>query len=229
MPTNALAAAIFDMDGLLIDSEPLWQEAEISCLRPLGVPLTRDICRAQAGRRLDEVLRDWQQQFGWDGPDLNEMHGRIISEVTRLILENGTALPGAHETIADLRQAGLKIAIASSSPHSLIDAVVAKLELGPLLDLTHSGTDETRGKPDPGIFLTTARRLGVSPARCLVFEDAPAGVTAAHRAGMKVIAVPSVVNPDHPSFRVAEQTLKSLLDFRLTNFLPPSGSFNLEP
>ncbi len=215
---NQLAAAIFDMDGLLIDSEPLWQEAEISCLRPLCVPLTRDICRAQAGRRLDEVLHDWQQQFGWEGPDLKELHRRIIGEVTRLILLRGTALPGVHETIADLRQAGLRIAIASSSPHSLIDAVVAKLKLEPLLDLTHSGTDEARGKPDPGIFLTTAKRLGTSPEQCLVFEDAPAGVTAANRAGMRVIAVPSVVEPDHPDFQVADQILKSLLDFQLTRF-----------
>ncbi|TVQ40316.1 MAG: hexitol phosphatase HxpB [Wenzhouxiangella sp.] len=213
---NDLDAAIFDMDGLLIDSEPLWQDAEISCLGPLGVPVTRDLCRASAGQRLDEVLADWYQRFGWEGPNLEEMHGRVMEEVTRLILARGQALPGALEVIASMRAAGLKTAIASSSPPQLIDAVVKKLGIGPVLDLTHSGVDEERGKPDPAVFLSTARRLGVSPERCLVFEDAPAGVTAAHRAGMRVIAIPSVVGPDHPAFAVADQVLASLLDFNLS-------------
>ena len=210
-----LAAAIFDMDGLLIDSEPLWQDAEISCLRPLGLPITRDLCRASAGRRLDEVLADWYQRFGWQGPGPEHMHGPILDEVTRLVLSRGAALPGARETMARVRAAGLKTAIASSSPHRLIDAVVARLDLGSLLDLTHSGVDEVRGKPDPAVFLTTAKRLGIKPEQCLVFEDAPAGVIAAHRAGMRVIAVPSVVGLDHPNFRVAEQVLSDLTHFTL--------------
>lgn len=212
---RAFDAAIFDMDGLLIDSEPLWQEAEINCLRPLGVPITAEICKASAGKRLDEVLADWFARFGWNGPSLEEMHQRVLAEVTRLMMARGVALPGVHHQIQSLHAAGLKLAIASSSPPELIEAVVGKLELGAFLDLTHSGTLETRGKPDPAVFLSAARGLGVAPERCLVFEDAPAGVLAGRRAGMHVVAIPSVFEQTDPGFGLADQVLGSLTDFSL--------------
>jgi mannitol-1-/sugar-/sorbitol-6-/2-deoxyglucose-6-phosphatase len=220
-----MIAAIFDMDGLLIDSEPLWQEAEISCFRPLGVPVDHELCRQSAGRRLDEVISDWYQRFGWEGPGVGEMHDAVLAEVTRLILERGSALPGVHDTMATMSGAGVRMAIASSSPPQLIDAVVDRLGLADWLELTHSGTHEARGKPDPAVFLTTARRLGVMPSQCVVFEDAPAGVEAARRAGMRVIAVPSVFEPDHPGIRVADLVLESLADFHPEMLgLPPKAT-----
>jgi mannitol-1-/sugar-/sorbitol-6-/2-deoxyglucose-6-phosphatase len=208
------SAVIFDMDGLLIDSEPLWQEAEIACFRPLGVPVDRELCRQSAGKRLDEVIADWYQRFGWQGPSLEDMHDAVLGEVTRLILARGQALPGVHDTMACLAEAGLRMAIASSSPPALINAVVDRLSLAPWLELTHSGTLEARGKPDPAVFLGTAQRLGVPPGQCVVFEDAPAGIEAARRAGMQVIAVPSVFAPDDPGIRLADRVLTTLRDFR---------------
>jgi len=207
------SAAIFDMDGLLIDSEPLWQDAEIAVYAPYDVPVTRELCRATAGRRIDEVLTLWHGRFDWQGPPLDEMVKRVLAEVTRRILEHGKALPGVHETMRLLRDAGLKLAIASSSPPPLIQAVVEKLGLDNYLELTHSGIHEARGKPDPAVFLTTAEKLGSEPKNCLVFEDAPAGVTAGKAAGMTVIAVPSVFEPDHPDIQAADQVLNSLLAF----------------
>ena len=165
-------AAIFDMDGLLIDSEPHWQDAEIAVYEPFGVPVDRDLCRATAGRRIDEVLTLWHERFDWNGPPVDEMVERVLEDVTRRILEHGEPLPGVRETFDALHEAGLKIAIASSSPPALIDAVVEKLDLARYLDVTHSGVHEERGKPDPAVFLTAAERLAVDPARCLVFEDA---------------------------------------------------------
>ncbi|MDT8409412.1 MAG: hexitol phosphatase HxpB [Wenzhouxiangellaceae bacterium] len=211
-------AAIFDMDGLLIDSEPLWQDAEIAVYQPFDVPVTRDLCRATAGRRIDEVLTLWHQRFGWTGPPVAEMVERVLAEVTRLILDRGQALPGVHETLRGLHRAGLKLAIASSSPPQLIEAVVGKLDIGAYLELTHSGIFEERGKPDPAVFLTTAKKLGAAPKRCLVFEDAPAGVAAGKAAGMTVIAVPSVFELDDPGINAADRVLNSLLDFRLDGF-----------
>jgi sugar-phosphatase len=208
-------AAIFDMDGLLIDSEPHWQDAEIAVYTPFGVPVDRDLCRATAGRRIDEVLTLWHERFAWTGPPVAEMAERVLEEVTRRIMDHGEPLPGVHETMATLRDAGLKIAIASSSPPALIDAVVAKLGLAGDLDLTHSGIHEERGKPDPAVFLTTAERLGVDPARCLVFEDAPSGIAAGKAAGMFVIAVPSVFDADDPGIRSADRVLGSLEEFDL--------------
>lgn len=211
-------AVIFDMDGLLIDSEPLWQEAEIDCFRNIGITLTLDHCRAMAGRRIDEVIAQWHAQFGWNSPSPEEMVKRVISRVTDLIMDRGQPLPGVHALVDSLSRAGLKLAIASSSPPELIQAVISKLNLELVLELWHSGTAELRGKPDPAVFLSTARRLGVEPSRCLVFEDAPAGVLAGHRAGMVVIAVPSVFEPDDPGFLPAQQVLTSLEAFDLPSF-----------
>ncbi|MEN1728330.1 MAG: hexitol phosphatase HxpB [Pseudomonadota bacterium] len=208
-------AAIFDMDGLLIDSEPLWQDAEIDCFQAIGVPVTRELCRATAGFRIDEVIARWHRQFGWSDPSPETMVDRVLKRVTQLINERGLALPGVLSLMERLKVSGLPIAIASSSPPALIDAVVERLSLEPYLKLTHSGVLEARGKPDPAVFLTTARKLGVDPADCLVFEDAPAGVLAAARAGMYVVAVPSVFEADDPGFELADQILERLDQFEL--------------
>ena len=208
-----MTAAIFDMDGLIIDSEPLWQEAEITCFQPLGVPVDRELCRQSAGKRLDEVIADWHAQFGWQGPSVAEMHDAVLAKVTHLILERGQALPGVLDTMSTLADAGIRMAIASSSPPALINAVVDKLDLDRWMEITHSGALEDRGKPDPAVFLTTARKLNVEPQRCVVFEDAPTGIEAARRAGMRVIAVPSVFTVDDPGIRMADQVLNSLSEF----------------
>jgi len=210
------SAAIFDMDGLLIDSEPHWQDAEIAVYRPWGVPVDRELCRATAGRRIDEVLALWHARFDWTGPPVAEMAERVLADVTQRILADGQALPGVHATLGRLREAGLKLAIASSSPDALIDAVVARLGLGGFLDATHSAMHEQRSKPDPAVFLTAARKLGVDPSRCLVFEDAPAGIAAGRAAGMTVIAVPSVFAADDPGIRAAEYVRASLEEVRFS-------------
>ncbi len=201
------------MDGLLIDSEPHWQDAEISVYKPFGIPVDRDLCRATAGRRIDEVLSIWHERFAWTGPPVEVMVERVLDDVTRRILADGEALPGVHQAMTALKQSGVKIAIASSSPPALIAAVVDKLDLAGYLELTHSGLHEARGKPDPAVFLTAAERMGAAPQRCIVFEDAPSGVAAGKAAGMHVVAVPSVFDPDHPGIQAADRVLESLLEF----------------
>ena len=215
MKASDFDAALFDMDGLLIDSEPHWQDAELAVYQPYGVPVDRELCRASAGRRIDEVLTLWHRRFDWTGPPVEEMVEQVLAEVTRRILEHGAPLPGVHATIDALRDRGLKIAIASSSPYPLIDAVIAKLDLAERIDRTHSGVDEPRSKPDPAVFLGAAAKLGVAPHRCLVFEDAPAGVAAGKAAGMTVVAIPSVFGPDEPGFAAADRVLTSLEAFEL--------------
>jgi mannitol-1-/sugar-/sorbitol-6-/2-deoxyglucose-6-phosphatase len=183
-------AAVFDMDGLLIDSEPLWREVEMDIFGRLGVPLTTELCLETRGMVLDEVTAHWYRLYPWRGPTPDAVAAQIIEAMashlaTRLVLK-----AGALDAVADCRRRGLALAVASSSPRRLIESVVGALDVAPWFSVLHSAQEEVAGKPDPAVFLTTARLLGVEPGRCVVFEDSPAGVEAAGRAGMACVAVP---------------------------------------
>ncbi len=189
-------ACIFDMDGLLIDSEPLWRRAEIAAFATVGVALTDEMCKETMGQRLDSMVAHWRRRFHWDGPTDEEMGQDILERVTRLIAAEGEALPGGNALISRLRELGVPLGLASSSPLALIEAVLARLQLREAFTVLATAVDEVEGKPHPGVYLSAAQRLGVAPERCLAFEDSPAGVTAAVRAGMWVVAVPSGGDPE---------------------------------
>jgi len=182
-------AVIFDMDGLLIDSEPLWWIAEIEVLRAVGVPLTEEMCWETMGTRVDEMVTHWFERYPWDGPSVPETAEAVLQAVRRLILAEGMAMPGAVELVKRLKGEGRVLAVASSSPGSLIDAVLEKLGLVGAFNSLYTAADEEKGKPDPAVYLSAARGLGVDPGRCLVFEDSTAGIVAGKAAGMVVVAV----------------------------------------
>ncbi|MEM6796696.1 MAG: HAD family hydrolase, partial [Acidobacteriota bacterium] len=119
--------AIFDLDGLLIDSEPLWRLAEVEILGGLGVPLTEPMCFETMGLRIDEVVRYWHDRHSWPAADLEAVEAAIVERVRQLILARGAPLPGALEAVAALDRAGSILALASSSPPVLIDAALAAL------------------------------------------------------------------------------------------------------
>jgi sugar-phosphatase len=200
------------MDGLLIDSEPLWHEAEVEVFGRLGVPLERAETRSTKGMFVDEVVAFWQTRYPWSGPSAAEVRDEILVRVGELVLERGTPLPGAAETVAAMAERG-PVALASSTPHALIRIVLAHLGLTDAFPLICSAQDEAYGKPHPAVFLTTAARLGVDPERCCVFEDAPAGVLAAKAARMACVAVPETAERANPQILVADLVLESLEGF----------------
>ena len=208
-----MQAAIFDMDGLLIDSEPLWREAEVDVFGAVGVPLTEDMCRETTGLRHDVVVRHWHARYPWDEPGLDDMTGRLLEAAQGLIVERGVLMPGAEEAIRLLHQHGLQLAIASSSPKSLIEAVVRKFELGEYFGVLHSADDEKAGKPDPAVYLSTMAMLNVSGSDCLAFEDSVSGIRAAKTAGAMVVAVPDPAAAHKPEFAEADVILASLEEF----------------
>ncbi len=210
-----MRAVIFDMDGLLIDSEPLWREAEIEVFGAVGVPLTDAMCRQTTGLRHDEVVRYWHTRYPWDEPGHEEMTRLLLDTATRMIVERGELMPGAETTIALLHKAGLELAIASSSPLALIEAVVDKFALGAFFSVLHSADDEGAGKPDPAVYLTTMSKIGVEPRFCLALEDSVSGIRAAKAAGATVIAVPDPQVADKPEFNEADVVLASLEDFSI--------------
>lgn len=212
---GGLGAVIFDMDGLLIDSEPLWHEAEMAVLVPLSVPLTPSRCLETTGMRVDEMVAHWFDRYPWPLPALNQVAGEVVAEVSRRLRQRAEPMPGARTLVESLAGQSMPLAIASSSPRSLIDATLDGLAMTEAFVVRCSAMDELRGKPDPAVFLSAARALGKSPAECLVLEDSLAGVDAALAAGMTVLAVPANAQWDQPGFDAAHGKLRSLADIDL--------------
>ncbi len=207
-----IQAVLFDMDGLLIDSEPLWQDAEIAVFAELGVQLTRRDCMRTMGLRIDEVIAYWHERRPWPGPGLAEVQELVVREVVRLVGERGAPLPGVQHALAFAKDQGCKRALASSSNYRIIDAVLEKLGIRAQFDAVYSAQDEAYGKPHPSIYLTTAQRLGVAPTACLAIEDSLFGVIAAKAARMACIAVPGEIQQDRRKFAIADVVLDSLVE-----------------
>ncbi len=210
-----IKAIIFDMDGLLIDSEPFWEEAETQVFTALGVPLTREMKRETTGLRADEVVQYWQARYPWKKPTQKEVVATVVTRVAELVREKGLPRAGVKSVIELCEAANLPMAIASSSHTLIIDAVLDKLSLSRYMQVVHSAEHEKYGKPHPGVYITTARKLGVAPVNCLAFEDSPNGVLAAKAARMTCIAVPDKDLQHDKVFCIADRILDSLIDFRL--------------
>lgn len=183
-----LEAVVFDMDGVIIDSEPLWSEAERQLLARRNVTYSEDLKPLLMGLDSREAVRILKKHYDLAEPveELVDERNQLVSE---LIERHGQPIPHALELIQRVRDRGLKTVVASSSPYALVELVMDKLGIGPLLDLVLSGDEVSRGKPAPDIYDTVAKTLGVAPACCLVIEDAPNGVRAAKAAGMRCLAI----------------------------------------
>lgn len=210
-----IKAAIFDMDGLLIDSEPLWRQAEKSTLQRVGIELTGQMCHETLGLRTDEAVSHWYGKFPWTGSTQQDVELQLLATVRELITARGRPLNGVLATLNILRDAGLQLGLASSSPPHLIETVVGKLGVRDYFSVMSSAVDEDRGKPDPAVYLSAAKKLGVNPINCLAFEDSVTGVRSAKSAGMSVVAVPAKHQFYEPEFELADIKLRSLVDFSL--------------
>ena len=205
-------AAIFDMDGLLIDSEPLWRRAEIAVFKSVGVHLNDKMCRQTTGMRIDAAVQHWFVRYPWEGESPQTLVDELVLRVQEEIARSGVCMPGVLQTLDHVRAAGWRIGLASSSPRSLIDCVIEKLGIAGYFDACCSALDEEHGKPHPAVYLTTARLLGVPPAACVAFEDSLLGIRSAKAAGMRVVAVPDPERSDDPAFVIADLRLNSLCD-----------------
>lgn len=205
----SIEATLFDMDGLLIDSEILWHKAEVEIFGSLGVPLYESSSRSTKGVFVNEVVEYWFARYPWNEPSNDEVVELLLERVGSLIESEGRLLPGAIRAL-DLTSARGPIALASSTPLALINRCLDHFELSGRFASIHSAEFEPYGKPHPGVFLTAASSLGVAPSHCLVFEDSTAGVIAARAASMSVVAVPTLEDRDEVEFLLADLVLNSL-------------------
>ncbi len=208
------------MDGVLIDSEPFWKEAEISVFNSVGVPLTPEMCETTTGMRLKDVVKLWHSKYPWDTKEYSfqMVENEIVNRLIMLIENNGIPNEGLNEVITIFINKGLPMAIASSSNMRIIDAVLDKFGLREHFKVIHSAEFEAAGKPDPAIYINTAKQLGIIPEHCLAIEDSINGLKAAVSAGMKTVVIPESKNFDNSGFDIAEMKLKSLAEFTETKF-----------
>lgn len=207
-----IKAVVFDMDGLLVDSSPFWKQAQKETFDSVGVDISALRGQLSSGMREDELVDMVYQISPWNGQSKEDVVQRIESRVVAITAHEAKAMPGVTYVLDMLQSLGLPMAIASSSHTELINAVLSKLEIAGYFEHIASAEHEEYGKPNPAVFLTAARKLGVNPTECLVFEDSLAGVQAAKAAGTKCIAVPEGA-PSAELQELADITLSSLNDF----------------
>ncbi len=204
-----IRALIFDMDGLLVDSEPLAEAAMTAFLRRYGHEPRAEVAEQLLGRRLPEALAIVREAYQLALPveELIAIYGEM-----RLTALRGSvrAMPGAAEIIAFGRAAGLRLALATSGHRTHADLSLGETGLAGLFDAEATGDDVERGKPEPDLFLLAAARVGVEPISCVVFEDAPLGVAAAAAAGMRAVAVPNAKSRALPFPIAPEASLPDL-------------------
>lgn len=210
-----IEAVIFDMDGLLLDTEPLWGESMLRIAQKHNIPITRERFRETTGLRIYEVTDHWAVHYPWQGKTPTEVAEEILDDIIASSKDYASVFRGVIKTLTMLQHTGYKIGLATSSPQRMVDELVSFFGLTSYFDVITSADVVELGKPHPAVFLHCAASLGVKPTRCLVLEDSVNGTIAGKAARMKVIAVPDPAHFNDPRFSIADGKLHSLEDFTI--------------
>ncbi|AIR03731.1 MULTISPECIES: hexitol phosphatase HxpB [Cedecea] len=215
--TRQILAAIFDMDGLLIDSEPLWDRAELDVLKSIGVDITRrNELPDTLGLRIDLVVELWYSRQPWNGPSREEVTARVIERAISLVEEERPLLPGVVEAVKLCKEQGLKVGLASASPLHMLEKVLEMFDLRQYFDAIASAEHLPYSKPHPQVYLDAAAKLGVDPLCCVTLEDSVNGMIASKAARMRSIVVPADENFADPRWCLADVKLPSLVELTAT-------------
>jgi beta-phosphoglucomutase-like phosphatase (HAD superfamily) len=217
---SMIAAILFDMDGVLMDSEPLHLRATQLALGDRGRSYTERDNRAFFGATDIEMFRILRILFDLD-TSTDELVRRKRDHLISIVRTEGRGLPGVPDIPLGFREAGLRLGLVSASARPVIDVILEVVGLGGAFHTVVSGDEVARGKPAPDGYLMASRRLAVEPERCFVVEDTRNGVLAAKAAGMAVAAVPGPATA-HEDFSPADLVLPSLE--ALPKLLGPNGN-----
>ena len=208
---RVIEAVVFDMDGVLVDSEPIWREVEGKIFASVGIEVTDEDLFETMGVRVADVVARWHRRSPWDEPSREEVARSIVDGVAEAIQREGAFKKESIRAIDYVDGLGLRLALASSSPMRLIRSVLSIGGLADRFEVVLSAEDEERGKPDPAVYLSAARELGVLPEHCLAVEDSINGVRSAKDAGMVCVAVP--VSGVTDGFEGTDLVLGSIVEF----------------
>lgn len=209
-PLSYYQAVIYDMDGVLTDSEPLWKIAMEEVFQSVGCNLTRKDFQKTVGLRIDEVISYWFLVAPWENASPQEVEQKIVQRMVELLTERATSLLGVEASLKFFQSKGLKIGLATSSYRILIETVLSVLGIANYFDHTHSAEDEDFGKPHPAVYLHVAKKLEVIPQRCLVIEDSLNGIISGKAARMTVICVPEKSHHPEPKLILADMQFDNL-------------------
>lgn len=187
-----MKAVIFDMDGVLVDSQPYHFKADIDTMAEYGVIKDQKFYESFAGTLTADRMRTLKEMFGLDVPVEEMTIKREYMILDIMGKEDIKPVLGIPEFLRSIKEKGLTTAVASSSDYKLINLILDRLKIAKYFDSVTSGSDVKRGKPSPDVFLLAAERIGIEPAECLVVEDSENGVKAAKAAGMKALGY---INP----------------------------------
>jgi HAD superfamily hydrolase (TIGR01509 family) len=212
-----IAAVIFDLDGVLIDSEQLWDEARRDLVRERGGTWRPDATRAMMGMSSLEWSRYMHDDLDVDMAPA-EISTAVVERLERLYRERLPLYPGATEAVAAVAERH-RLGLASSANRRIIDLVLELARLRPFFEATVSSEEVARGKPAPDVYFEAARRLRVAPELCAAVEDSGNGIRSAAAAGMTVIAIPNRdFPPDDEALGLAAAVLSSLDELRTFSF-----------
>lgn len=206
---------IFDMDGVLINSEPLWKAAEIKVFETIGIDFIKVGGEKTVGLRIDEVVDYWFEAYPWKNKTKEQVVNEIMEEMILGIKTKGEPLPGVMEVLTYLKSKNYKIGLASSSYQVLIDTSLEKLGITHFFQSTLSAQHFKYGKPHPEVYIQSAIRLGSKPQNCLVIEDSLNGVISGKAAKMNVVAIPDGTHKISEKLILADLKLKSLEELLL--------------
>lgn len=205
---------VFDMDGVIIDSEPLWRIAMVKVFNSNGLPVNEETCAQTTGMRIDEVIKHWNKKNPFTDNEL-QVQIDIEEELCKLIIDHGKAMPGFLDAVELIKSQDKKIALATSSSERLVECVLNTLSLKNYFSHVQSAEKLPYGKPHPEVFLLCAHASDHHPSSCVAIEDSFNGILSAKAAGMKIIAVPEEKNWNNPKFVIADVILRSLEEFNL--------------
>ncbi len=210
MPINTV---IFDMDGIIIDSEPLWKIAANEVFKLYNISITNDEYETTTGLRTKEFLAHWFTHFKVNLAEIEKADALITAKVIALIQHHQPIFKGVEYIFNFFKRIGFKIGIATSSDHAIIDAVLQIANIKHLQDAVASAQDCDFGKPNPEVYLMCAKKLNSHPSECICFEDSVNGMIAAKAAKMKCIVVPANHQAKDARWSLADLQISSLQNF----------------
>jgi len=209
-----IKTAIFDMDGLLLDTEPLWGKSMLKVALQHQIPIRQEHFKITTGLRIYEVTEYWAERFPWQGTaSPQQVAEEVLDDIIALSKSEGGVMKGAEACLDWLKKHGVKIGLATSSPMRMVQELIPYFGLEGYFDITFSADTALFGKPHPEVYLACAKALDALPWNCVAFEDSVNGMISAKAARMKVVVVPDPERFNNPHFNLADVKLSSLEEF----------------